>query len=173
MTGIYVSTSANETVKLWEQQQLYRDVIKQTRLKNFISKDGTNIVHDKSITGKKGDNVTFALRYRTNNGFLPSRTLIRGNEGNIDTATDSVTIDDKNLGLITGVDIDRQRSMYDMPAETRMALIEDCLVIFKKLLTVKKYGVANARYVIRKSKATIGPPLSKIFLITSAPIETK
>jgi hypothetical protein len=53
-----------------------------------------------------------------------------------------------------------------------IAFIEDCLVIFKKLLTVKKYGVAKARYVIRKSKATIGPPFSKIFLITSPPIET-
>ncbi|MBA7656067.1 hypothetical protein ES703_63980 [subsurface metagenome] len=50
--------------------------------------------------------------------------------------------------------------------------MEDCLVIFKKLLTLKKCGAAKERYIIRKRKATIGPPFSKIFLITSPPLET-
>jgi len=126
MPGIYVASSSDQTVKLWEQAKLYKDVVKQSRLNKFMSADGMNIIHEKAIgANEKGDKVTFTLRYRSEQGFLPSRTLVRGNEGNISTATDAVTIDDKNLGLITGVNIDRQRVPYDMDAETRAAIVDD------------------------------------------------
>jgi len=120
MPGIYITSSDDQTVKMWEQQKLFRDVIQSTRLSKFISKDGGSIVHEKVIgSNERGDTVTYTLIYKGSSSFLPPRTLIRGNENGMITATDKLIVDEANLGYITGTDIDKQRSPYDMDSETR------------------------------------------------------
>jgi len=143
MPGINVPSSSAQTAKLWAgQEQLFRDVLKNSRLNKFISDTGSSIVHLKRWA-EKGDETTFTLRYRSKNGYLPSGTLIRGNEGNISTATDSVVVDDKNLGLITGLNIDRQRVPYDMPKETRQALIDDASESLTQAMFSELYNDTN------------------------------
>ena len=142
MAGINVSTSSDQTQKNWEGEKLFRDVLKRSKLNKFMSDTGSSIIHLKRIM-EKGDKVTFTLRYRVTNGFLPSRTLIRGNEGNISTATDSVVVDEKNLGLITGNNIDRQRVPYDMPKETREALVDDASESLTQTFFKELYNASN------------------------------
>ena len=46
MAGINVSSSSAQTAKLWAgQEQLFRDVLKASRLNKFISDTGSSIVH--------------------------------------------------------------------------------------------------------------------------------
>lgn len=149
MTNQYVNTDSDEAVKLWEKEKLFRDVIKETGLKNFIASDGNGIIHQKRITeGQKGDRVRFALMYDINQGFLNSRQLIRGNEGNILTATDQVIVDEANLGQITGTDIDRQRAMYDQKSETRMSVVRSSsMALYQKYMTEMFNATYTTNYI--------------------------
>lgn len=119
------ATGDAETQKLWDAD-LWSDVQKETWFDKFQTTDGSSVVHKKlDLTKKKGDSITFTIRYRGNRAFLPAGTPVEGNEGRLDTATEAVLVDAKRFGIRDNGAIDRQRPIYDMDSETKRAIIED------------------------------------------------
>lgn len=119
------ATGDAEVQKLWDED-LVREINKESYFSRFESLDGSSIVHKKvDLNKKKGDSITFTIRYRGNRSFLPEGTSVEGNEGRLDTATESVLVTPKRFGIRDNGAIDRQRPTYDMDAETRRAIVED------------------------------------------------
>lgn len=119
------STGDSEVQKLWDEE-LYRDTLKEIFWSKFFSQNGSSIVHEKyDLMKKKGDTITFTIRYRGNRAFLPDGTPIEGNEGSLQTSTYYAQIHEKNFGIRDAGMISRQRPVYDMDSETRKAILED------------------------------------------------
>ena len=118
------STSSAETKKLWSEA-LFRDTAKKSYFDKFTGDGSNNVVQMKAdLTKDKGDQIYFFIRHRTTSGFLASGTPVEGNEQNMSTADDSVTVDEKNFGVKDGGMIKRQRAFYDTDSEMFQALTD-------------------------------------------------
>lgn len=125
MPDALVSTSNARTVKLWHEK-LFRDWPKKSFFgQRFMSPGNDNIIKVfEDLTKKQGDNITCGIRMRNTEGFLATGTKVDGNEERLTTFTDSVSVDEKNFGIIEDSMITKQRLFYDVSSTMYESLTE-------------------------------------------------
>lgn len=118
-TGL--TTSSNETKKLWEEQ-LFRDAVKQSYFARFMG-GSESIVHVKSDLEKgKGDRIRFTIRMRLSGSGVGEGETLEGNEENLTTYTFDLDLVQLRHAVRDDGAMSRQRAVYDISAESRMAL---------------------------------------------------
>lgn len=89
-----------------------------------MSDENDNIVRvSEDLTKAKGDNITVGIRMRNKDGFLTSGTKVDTNEGRLSSFTDSVSVDEKNFGIVSDSIITEQRAYYDIRKELHDTLV--------------------------------------------------
>jgi N4-gp56 family major capsid protein len=116
MSDLNMGTSDSRTAKIWHKK-LNMDVYKDSFFTSkFISKSGDGIIQEfEDLTKAKGDKITIGIVARGDDGYLPSGTKVDGNEEDLITFNDDVTVDEKNFGIANSSMISEQRAFYDMP----------------------------------------------------------
>ena len=118
------STTSAETKRVWEEK-FFRDVVIESFFDKFSSESGDSIVHVKrALTKEKGDRVDFGIRYvPTSDGVGPG-TNLEGNEDDVKTAMDSVTLTRRRYGVRDDGELSRQRVFFSIDVESEAQLKE-------------------------------------------------
>ena len=126
MGDIPIGTSDARTQKLWEEMLLIDTPKAQFFNEGTQSRNGDSIVYVSDRLGsQKGDVVTLGIRQRLNRGWLPSGVKVDGNEYNLKTIVDTVSVTDKQFGITSNDRLSEQRAFYNMPKEDRAAIIDN------------------------------------------------
>lgn len=116
------STSDNLTMELWDED-LQREIPKESFFESWMSDDGSNIIHVKDATDQKGDTVTFGLLMRISQVAKHAGEALEGSEATMDSYSVQVALDEQNFAVRTRSLLDEKRPVWDMPKELRRALI--------------------------------------------------
>jgi len=105
------------------QAKLFKDQIKQSFFSNLMSEKGDNVVFVKNdFTKKKGDTMTFGIRYRNTGNPITGNATVKGKEDKLQFKSFQVTLERYRYALMDDGSLTRQRFVGDIPTETRQAL---------------------------------------------------
>ncbi len=113
------------TRKLWmaENEQLFRDVAKESYFSRFMGKGKNSIVYEKEeLKREAGDKITFGIRMRLSGSGVGAGQTLEGNEESLTTHDYSVTMDRRRFGVRVERGLSKQRIQADMEQEAREAL---------------------------------------------------
>lgn len=117
------STSAGETVKLWEKMLAVAERA-TLDIAPLMGTSENSIIHVKEETQKgAGDRVTFTLRTRLSQKGILSSGTVEGNAESLSTYTDNITIDELwcNVGAKSEFTIDAQRVPFNLRSQCKNA----------------------------------------------------
>lgn len=122
------STNDNEVAKQWAKS-LYYGVMKRTTLFNpaegLVSKDGTNLVHEKTeLTKNPGDRVRITLLHQLAGAGVQGSNILEGKEEGIESATFDLVINKLRHGVRTQGEITDQRVSWDTMKEGKTLLAD-------------------------------------------------
>lgn len=110
------------TKKIFEEK-LFRDVVKESYFTKFSGSDQSSIVYKKEdLVKSKGDTITFGLRMRLSGAGVTGRQQLEGNEESLTTHSNTVTLERYRHGVRDNGQLDRQRTAFNISAESRQAI---------------------------------------------------
>lgn len=110
------------TKKLWDEK-LFRDAVKESYFSRFMGAGSDTIVQVKdALTKSKGDTVTFGIRMRLSGTGVTDGQVLEGAEEALTTYDDTVTLHQYRHAVRDNGELDRQRAMFDINAESVQAL---------------------------------------------------
>ncbi len=122
MAKTTIGTSHALTKKLWEEK-LFRDSLKVAYFSRFMGKGADSIVQVKTDLEKsKGDKITFGLRMRLSGAGVSDGAVLEGNEEALTLYDCSVLIHEYAHAVRDKGELDRQRPVFNMDAESRDAI---------------------------------------------------
>lgn len=108
--------------KAWDEK-LYRDTIKDPYFSKFMGTGSDSLIQVKSqLDGKQGDRITFGLRVRLTGNGVTSGTVLEGNEEKLVTYSMNLNLEQYRHAVRDAGAMDRQRAMFSVTEESRMAL---------------------------------------------------
>lgn len=126
MSKTAVPTGDNKAKVLY-QEKLFRDAQKESywKGKTFMGEgDKSAIQEDTDLQKQKGEKLRFALRMRLGGNGVTDDEILENNERSLTLYTMDATVHQYRQAVRDHGALDRQRSMYDIPAEHKMALME-------------------------------------------------
>lgn len=123
MATTAITTNSAEAVKLWTEK-LHRDSVKESFFgSKLMGSDANNIVHVKNDLEKKaGDRIRFAIRMRLAGAGVTEGQTLEGNEESLLSYTYDLTLGEVAHAVRDNGPMTRQRSMFSVNEESRMAL---------------------------------------------------
>lgn len=112
------------TVKAWEKM-LFIDTVKESYFSRFMGENANSIVQVKtnlSLSGNKGDTITFGIRMRLEGDGVTSGQTLEGNEQDLTTHSDTVSLERYRQAVKDDGALSRQRVVFDLNSESRSAL---------------------------------------------------
>lgn len=123
MAKTSVLTGNALTKKLYDER-LFRDTLKETYFARFFGETSKALVHVKNaLTKSKGDRITFGIRMRLAGAPILSGGVVEGNEEKLTTHDYSISLERYRFGVRDAGELDRQRAMYNLDAESRDGLM--------------------------------------------------
>jgi N4-gp56 family major capsid protein len=122
MSKTAFTTSNNLTKKVWEEK-LYRDTRKAAYFSRFMGDTSESLIQEKTdLTKEQGDKITFGIRMRLTGSGVTSGQQLEGNEEKLQTYDFSVTLEQYRHAVRDNGKMDRQRAMFSIDKESKMAL---------------------------------------------------
>ena len=124
MSKTSVSTSDALRVQIWEEE-LYRDIREEPYFARFMGKDSNAMVQEKTeLEKRKGDKITFGIRYRLSGAGVTSGQTLEGREEKLRTSSFAVELERYRHAVRDDGDLSRRRPVWDMRTESRDALMD-------------------------------------------------
>lgn len=122
MSETTIATNNALTQKLYEER-LFRDVVKESYFSRFMGRDANSMVHVKTdLEAKKGDQIFYGLRMRLAGAGVEGDAVLEGNEEDLTTHSDSVTLQHYRHAVKDNGALTRQRAVFDVDKESELAL---------------------------------------------------
>lgn len=122
MSNTAYGVNANETVKLW-RKKLFVESLKACYIGKFIGKDDNALVHFKDDTTKgPGDRIRQTLRMQLTGDGISGDNTLEGNEENLTTYTDDITIDQLRHAVRSEGQMSEQRIPFSVRENAKNGL---------------------------------------------------
>lgn len=122
MSETTIATGNALTQKLYNER-LVRDVVKQTYWSRFMGKTPNFAVQVKTdLEGKQGDQIYYGLRMRLTGTGVTGDAILEGQEEDLTTYSDSVTLEHYRHAVKDNGAMTRQRAVFDVDEESELAL---------------------------------------------------
>lgn len=122
MAETTIATNNSLTQKLYEEK-LFRDVVKESYFSRFMGRDSNSMVHVKTdLEGKQGDQIYYGLRMRLSGAGVTGEAILEGNEEDLTTYSDSITLEQYRHAVKDNGALTRKRAVFDVDEESELAL---------------------------------------------------
>lgn len=122
MAVVSYATGDAEVVKLWSRK-LFRESLKATFMRKFMGEDSNSIIQVVDDTSKgPGDRITMTLRMQLSGNGIAGDNTLEGQEEDLTTYTQNVTIDQLRHAVRSGGRMSEQRIPFSVREEARLAL---------------------------------------------------
>jgi len=131
--------------EIW-QKELYKDVIDNLFFanKNMIGKDTNNIIQIKDELAKEeGDAITFGLSGKLSGEGVDGDDELEGQEEEISSYAEQVTIDQKRFGVKLKGKLDSQSAAYDMRSDAKEKLAIRLSEFIERQYFIKLAGITS------------------------------
>lgn len=173
--GKTIFTTSNPLTKKVFDETLYRDAIVEAYFSRFMSEGDSSIVHVKNqLNGKKGDLVNFGIRMRLEGDGVTEGQTLEGNEESLRTYADDVTLGRKRHAVRDNGALDRQRAVFSISDEAKMALKDwgsekidkMCFAALDATATQVAYLTSDTAYANTASLATAKSAITTSSILT-------
>ena len=122
MAETTVATGATLAQKLYNER-LFRETVKESYFSRFMSTGAGSIVQVKTdLEAKQGETIIYGLRMRLTGTGVTGDDLLEGNEEDLTTYSDSVTLQQYRHAVKDNGALTRKRAVYDVDEESDAAL---------------------------------------------------
>lgn len=159
MAETTIATGNALTQKLYNEK-LVRDVVKQTYWCRFMGKTPNFAVQVKTdLEGKQGDTIYYGLRMRLSGTGVEDDEILEGQEEDLTTYSDSITLKQYRHAVKDNGAMTRQRAVFDVDEESELALKDwgnekiDSLIFTEMLSSPTKVFYRNSAGTVTAASA--------------------
>lgn len=160
MSKTSTATGATGIAKKLYDEKVFRDTKKASFFSKFMGEGSDSLIQVKTdLDADRGDTIYYNLRMRLSGSGVTSGQILEGNEERLQAYNDSVVLEQYRHAVRDDGDMTRQRTSYDVDAESELALKDwgseklDQLIFDALLATTTKAFYLNSSGVVSAGSA--------------------